>query len=153
MASKGKRGSEDEFADLLSGGDNLGDLLGGMNAADVIGASQDVADLLDTLVGESEPQHEIKNPLEALPETGTFELDGENEVNAVLEAFMARRKGEEQRIQDQLTPEFWVCIYFWSRRDLDEFLRLSNIGPPKSKYLDGYEVATRLGIDVRVHAE
>ena len=45
-------------------------------------------------------------------------------------------------------PEYWVCVCFQSREQKEEFLAKAGWLDLGEKYLDGLEVARRLGVAV-----
>jgi len=150
MKSKRKHSleSSDDLASLLGAGD-LSDLLGARTSILEATAKNSITDLLPAGDGDNA---EPANPLDAVATTGTLEVDAEAEVSAILTAFKDRREEEIRRQRDQLDPEFWVCMVFWSRRDCEEFITKVGVGKHTQKYLDGYEVAQKFGFNVEMTA-
>lgn len=87
--------------------------------------------------GEEEPD---------LPMTGDAEVDSKVELNALQEGFIARAKKENARREKATDSEYWICICFQSREQVEEFLANSGLGERTDKYLDGQKVAAKLGV-------
>lgn len=97
--------------------------------------------------GLSEPE---PDPLADVEYTGDLEADAAAELAALDSAFVQRRKREDDRFRDATDSEFWVAVCFRSRADKEAFLAAVAKGHPLSgdKYVSGYELAERLGIDI-----
>jgi hypothetical protein len=91
---------------------------------------------------------EAPDPLEGYQYTGDIERDSEAEMSAVKAGFIARAKAENSRRQKATDSEYWVCLCFQSRTQVEEFLRKTKWGSPSDKYLDGQKVAKKLAVDL-----
>lgn len=138
---QGKRGSLDNAGlDDLAGLDGLedadGDALGGLDA---LGALEDLE--LDT------PE---RNPDDPIPDLDypnmTNEAVAVAETSAVLEAFKARAKAEQERFALATDSEYWVAVCFQTREQKEFFLAASKLLKAGDKYIDGALVAKTLGI-------
>lgn len=90
----------------------------------------------------------VENAFQKIKLTGDFEKDSEKQVTAVQSAFRDRYKKEGKRMQDAIDSEYWVCVCFKNREDKEKFLEKSGLIKEGDKYLDGYNVASILGIPV-----
>ena len=68
------------------------------------------------------------------------------ELNEVQKGFIARAKAEEARRVLTTDSEYWVCLCFQTRAQVEAFLRESGWGKPEAKYVDGRKVAAELEI-------
>jgi hypothetical protein len=80
--------------------------------------------------------------------TGSAEVDSAAECSAVLTGFKARAKAESARRQKATDSEYWFCMCFQSRAQVEEFLRKTKWAPEASKYVDGLTVAKKLGVEI-----
>lgn len=86
------------------------------------------------------------DPLAGYQYTGDVEADSAAEMSAVKSAFIARAKAEDKRRRKATDSEYWFCICFQSREQVEEFLRQTAWADPRDKYLDGQKVAKKLGV-------
>lgn len=70
------------------------------------------------------------------------------EVEKVESEFAARSDREEKRFQDATDSEFWVAVCFQTRDQKEAFLKALGLFEAGDKYLDGIEVAEKLGIKI-----
>ena len=80
--------------------------------------------------------------------TGDLERDSENEVGEVLEGFKARARAEDDRFRLATDSEYWTCICFQDRSQVEAFVRALGLGRGDEKYLDGLQVARKLGVEL-----
>ena len=80
--------------------------------------------------------------------TGDVEVDSKAEMSAVLAGFVARHKAEAARREKATDSEYWFCVCFQSRSQVEEFLQKSGWAPATEKYLDGQKLARKLGVDI-----
>lgn len=84
------------------------------------------------------------------PDTGIESVDIEaeaaEEVSEILNGFKARDERECARREDATDSEFWVAVCFQTRAQKEEFLRKLGLLEIGDKYLDGMEVARKLGV-------
>ena len=91
----------------------------------------------------------IRNPLRKLKDTGDFQQNAEQEISATLAAIKAEKKERRDQYRVLTDPNFYLVVCFQSTDQKDEFLRLSGWAEEGAKYLDGLEIAAKLGVDVR----
>jgi hypothetical protein len=82
-----------------------------------------------------------------MPEpTGDAEADSLADLNELQRGFRERAKNEEKRFALVTDSEYWACLCFQTRAQKDAFLQALGILDIGDKYIDGKEVAKRLGI-------
>lgn len=87
--------------------------------------------------------------LVTMPElTGDPEKDSAADLDAVAEGFRNRAKQEKDRFELVTDSEYWTCICFQSRAQCDQFLEALKLTDIGDKYLDGLQVAKRLGVKI-----
>ncbi|OCG77376.1 hypothetical protein A9G42_05580 [Gilliamella sp. Nev6-6] len=85
----------------------------------------------------------------SMPEqTGNPEIDSKSDLNEVQAAFRKRMKMENARFQNTTDSEYWFAMCFQTRAQKEAFLRAMDLFLLGDKYLDGVEVAEKLGIDI-----
>lgn len=137
MSSRKDKGSLEsldslaDLADLDGGGDGFGALdgLAGLEALDAPEAPNP-----DDPIGELDY------------EGMTNEQATTKETSAVLEAFKARARAEQERFALATDSEYWVGVCFQTREQKEHFLREAKLLQAGDKYIDGALVAKRLGI-------
>lgn len=131
---KGSLDSLDNGTDL----DDLDDLGGGLDA---LGG-------LDDLVALDEPDG--PDPDDPIGELDYDSLSNEEvaarETSAVLQAFIARSKAEQERFLLATDSEYWVGLCFQTREQKEHFLREAKLLHAGDKYIDGALLAKRMGI-------
>lgn len=83
---------------------------------------------------------------------GDIERDCDDEVAEIESAFEARAKEESRRFAKATDSEYWVCLCFQTREEVEEFMEKSGWGNPQEKYIDGRKVADALGIEIKKDA-
>lgn len=68
------------------------------------------------------------------------------ETSAVLQAFIARSKAEQERFLLATDSEYWVGLCFQTREQKEHFLREAKLLQHGDKYIDGALLAKRMGI-------
>jgi hypothetical protein len=68
------------------------------------------------------------------------------ETSAVLAAFIARSKAEQDRFTLATDSEYWVGLCFQTREQKEHFLREAKLLQAGDKYIDGALLAKRMGI-------
>ncbi len=106
-------------------------------------SEQDSELVLDLLEDDNVP---ADDPLAALEYTGDLQTDAKAEVEAVVTGFAERAKAENLRRIAATDSEYWVCLCFQSREQVQEFLRATAWGSPDAKYLDGCAIAGKLKV-------
>lgn len=106
--------------------------------------------------GESAPDFDslfdpsgVRNPLGKLRDTGDFGENAEQEISAALAAIKAEKKQRRDQYRTLTDPNFYLVVCFQSTDQKDEFLLASGWAEEGAKYLDGLEIAAKLGVDVR----
>ena len=74
------------------------------------------------------------------------EADAEGEMSELLTGFKGRADREDQRMTDIMDSEYWTAFCFQTREQKEEFLRKLDLIDLGDKYLDGMEVAKKLGV-------
>lgn len=70
------------------------------------------------------------------------------ETSAVLEAFKARAKAEQERFALATDSEYWVGLCFQTRAQKEAFLTGAKLIQHGDKYIDGQLLAKRMGIEL-----
>lgn len=76
------------------------------------------------------------------------ERDSLEEMSEVLKGFKQRAQQEEGRYWQTVDSEYWVCLCFQTREQKEEFLQKLGLLMLGDKYLDGLEVAQKLGVEI-----
>lgn len=79
-------------------------------------------------------------------ETGDVEKDSEAELDALQKGFRDAIKREDKRFELATDSEYWFCVCFQSREQCNAFLKAMDLLEIGDKYLDGQEVAKKLGV-------
>lgn len=88
----------------------------------------------------------MKAPKKSKPGSGDIATDCAEELGEVEKGFRARAATESKRKEHVTDSEFWVCLCFQTREQVEEFLRASKLAKPTEKYIDGRKVAKALNI-------
>lgn len=78
----------------------------------------------------------------------TTEEGTKEDIAKVKSAFQQRSEAEQKRFELATDSEYWLCVCFQSRDQKEEFLQASGLEPLGDKYLDGWEVAKKLGVKI-----
>lgn len=70
------------------------------------------------------------------------------EMSELLKKFKESAKEEQRLFQQNIDSEYWVAICFQNREQKEEFLRLAGWMQFGDKYLDGLEVAEKMGMKI-----
>lgn len=97
--------------------------------------------------GESDLEIE-ESPLSRVPVTGNNEVDLAAQLNAFQLAAKEALRNEIKSKDDMFDSEFWIAVCFQSREQKEAFLRALNLLDHGDKYLDGYVVAEKLGVEL-----
>ena len=68
---------------------------------------------------------------------------------AIPSAFAERSRREAERFRNETDTEYWCAFYFHTRAQKEEFLRKLGLLDLGDKYLDGLDVAERLGVEIQ----
>jgi hypothetical protein len=77
-----------------------------------------------------------------------IEAETLQEVNDILAGFKSRQATEQARYEDAVDSQFWIAICFQTSEQAEEFLKKTGWLDIGEKYLDGLEVAQRMGINL-----
>jgi hypothetical protein len=72
----------------------------------------------------------------------------EKQLTGLQDSWRQKRAYEQAIFMQNVDSEYWFCVCFPSREQKDEFLRKAGLEPIGDKYLDGMEVADKLGINI-----
>ncbi len=97
---------------------------------------------------EFEPITDQPDPLGDVEYTGDPEKDSAEELKAVKGTFALKLEAEHRRQLKATDSEYWICLCFQSREQVEEFMRLSGWGTEDDKYIDGQKVAAKIGIPI-----
>lgn len=93
-------------------------------------------------------QNPVENPLKNVEVTGNAEEDSHREFDALAEGFRERRAKEDARFKDATDSGYYFAVVFRSNEDRDEFLAKLNMGLEDNWYLNGYDLARKLEIEI-----
>jgi len=91
-------------------------------------------------------RQQAKKYIELPEETGDVEKDSEAELDALQKGFRDAIKREDKRFELATDSEYWFCVCFQSREQCNAFLKAMDLLEIGDKYLDGQEVAKKLGV-------
>lgn len=90
----------------------------------------------------------VKSPLDDLPLKGDVEIDSKEELTELQKGFAERRKEEASRFRLATDSEYWCCLCFSSREQKNAFLQATGLLSLGDKYLDGYKIAEKFGVEL-----
>ena len=88
------------------------------------------------------------DPLADVEYSGDLQADAAVELDAMQQAYRDRAKAEADRFRNATDSEYWVAVCFKTRADKEAFLRAARLLHLGDKYLDGYGVASALGVEI-----
>lgn len=91
-------------------------------------------------------RQQAKKYIELPEETGDVEKDSKAELDALQKGFRDAIKREDKRFELATDSEYWFCVCFQSREQCNAFLKAMDLLEIGDKYLDGQEVAKKLGV-------
>lgn len=98
--------------------------------------------VLEAWNGEQPP-----TALDSIPLTGNAEEDSKAELNEFQRQAQESLRREKKNQDQMFDSEFWCAVYFQSREQKLAFLEAMELLLTKGdKYIDGQELAARLGI-------
>lgn len=116
----------------------------GYNPDDVLGFDEDgVAEQ-----GNADLATAVPKPLEDLDYTGSLERDAAAELDAVAQGFRDRKAKEAERMELATNSDYWFCVCFATLAQRDAFLAATGWRDLGLRYLDGRDVARRMGHDL-----
>lgn len=80
------------------------------------------------------------------PSSGSIEQDCAEELKEMENAFKDRAQAEERRKIKSTDSEYWVCLCFQTREEVEEFIRKTGWAKPDQKYIDGRKAAKAMNI-------
>lgn len=92
------------------------------------------------------------SPLDSVEYTNNVAEDAKREFTALELAFKEQAKAEKKTQEYANDTEFWVCVCFQSREQVEEFLEKSNFHKDL-KYISGVELAEKFGITLNKYPE
>lgn len=101
----------------------------------------------DTLLG-AHPT-EIPNLTESVDKDGTLEEAAQRELGAVGQAIAEAKRAQYDYFRASTSPDFYVVVCFQTPDQRDEFVTRAGWGVKGDRFLDGLEIAARLGVDIQ----
>ena len=98
----------------------------------------------DVEFGDNEDDEE--SVLESIAYTGDPEIDGKRELSETEKAFKADALRAQKQMDLVCDSEYWLCLIFKTREEVETFLTNSKWSASDEKYLDGRMVADKLGV-------
>lgn len=86
-----------------------------------------------------------QSPLADIEYTGNVEVDARKELDVTIEEIRATKREKQKAITKTLDTEYWVCLCFQSRQQVEEFMAKCGQPDPTHKYVDGVKFAERIG--------
>jgi hypothetical protein len=77
-----------------------------------------------------------------------LEASATNEMTEIVRQIKEQKKALQDRFRVARDPDYWLALCFQSHEQRDEFLQKSGWAAPDTKYLNGLEIAARLGVSV-----
>lgn len=77
-----------------------------------------------------------------------LERSADAEMSEILRQIKERRQADRDRFRVARDPDYFLVLCFQSHEQRDEFLTKSGWGKADNRYLNGLEIARRLGINV-----
>lgn len=90
----------------------------------------------------------MKAPKKTMPGSGNIEADCKEELGEVAAGFRARAKAETARRSSATDGDFYCCVVFQSQEQLEAFIRAARLGKPYDRFLDGRDLASKMGIEL-----
>lgn len=91
---------------------------------------------------------EAPDPLGHLESTSDIEADSAADIGAIAAGFRERAKQEAERFKTATATDYYTCLVFQSGEQLTAFLRAVGVGSPGDMFIDGLELADRLGVEL-----
>lgn len=88
------------------------------------------------------------DPLKGVKLPDDIEESPEVELSAIQKGFRERAQQEAQRFEDATDTGYYSCVVFSNRAQLDAFLSALGMLNKGDLYLDGRELAARMGIEL-----
>jgi hypothetical protein len=78
-----------------------------------------------------------------------LEISADNEMTAIVQQIKEQKKAQQDRFRIARDPDYWCALCFQSHEQRDQFLDIIGWRDLGEKYLNGLEVARRLGVEVK----
>lgn len=101
----------------------------------------------DTLLG-AHPA-DIPNLVEGIDPSGDMEDVATREIGAIAETIAASKREMYDTFRATTSPDFYVLLCFQTPDQRDTFVEQAGWGVKGDRFLDGLEIAARLGIDIQ----
>lgn len=101
----------------------------------------------DTLLG-AHPA-DIPNLTEGIDPTGDLETVAARELGAVGQAIAEAKRAQYDYYRASTSPDFYVLLCFQTPDQRDEFVTKIGWGVKGDRFLDGLEIAARLGVEIQ----
>jgi hypothetical protein len=101
----------------------------------------------DTLLGAHPAV--IPNYTDGLTLTGGLEESTQQELGAVGQAIAEAKRAQYDYFRASTSPDFYVLLCFQTPDQRDEFVTQAGWGEAGDRFLDGLEIAARLGVSIQ----
>lgn len=116
----------------------------GYDPDDVLGFGEDGA----AQASHGDLDGAVPHVLDGLEPTGNLQHDAAAELDAVAQGFRDRKAREAERYELATNSDYWFCICFATMAQRDAFLAATDWREHGTRYLDGRDIARRMGIDL-----
>lgn len=90
------------------------------------------------------------DPMEAVEyRDNDLEHNADAEMSEVVRQIRDEKRIKFDRFRVSRDPDYWLALCFQSREQRDEFLRLAKWDAIGGRFVNGLDVARRLGIDIQ----
>jgi hypothetical protein len=90
----------------------------------------------------------VPKVLDDLEMTGDLQTDAVAELDAIAAGFRERKDKEAERFELAVNTDYWMCLCFATQAQRNAFVDAAGWRDLGTRYLDGREVARRLGYDL-----
>lgn len=107
------------------------------------------ADSEGTLDGEDTEDDALEAPIEPKSKLDRVRkgVADFTDLTDLQRGFKARAAREDQRFEDNVDSEFWVCVVFQTRHHKERFLKAMGLWEHGDKYIDGDVLADAIGLE------
>jgi hypothetical protein len=88
------------------------------------------------------------NPLDGLPDGGGIEENVENELSEALRLILEEKRQLRDMYRVQNDANYYAVLVFQSEGQKGRFLALTGWGHPDDKFINGLQVAEKIGVDI-----
>lgn len=89
-----------------------------------------------------------KNPLDDLPDGGGIEENVEIELSEALRRILEEKRQLRDTYRIYNDANYYTVLVFQSEEQKRQFLALTGWGHPDDKFINGLQVADRIGLDI-----